>query len=73
MDMKVVWKQKIDEIDDMIRNTSLFCDGRIYQLLKKKHLLQDAFNRVGEWGDSSWATQFISWAEDCGFKIKEDK
>lgn len=26
-----------------------------------------------EFGYSSWATQLLEWAGDCGFKIEEDK
>ncbi len=46
--MKAIWKMKIDQIDWMILNTSIFHDGRVQQLLKKKAILLEVFNRVGK-------------------------
>ncbi len=46
-DMKRVWKFQIDKIDWIIRNTSIFCDGRVKQLLDKREWLEKAFNAVG--------------------------
>ena len=46
--MKQIWKTKIDEIDEMILNTSIYKDGRVQQLMKKKYFLLKAFNRMGK-------------------------
>lgn len=47
IDMKKEWKNQIDRLDIIIRNTSIFCDGRVQQLLDKRELLEKAFNSVG--------------------------
>jgi len=44
--MKQIWKQKIDEIQEIIEKTLIIKDGRIKQLYKKKELLQQAFGRL---------------------------
>ena len=44
--MKQIWKQKIDEIQEIIEKTLIIKDGRIKQLHKKKELLQQAFGRL---------------------------
>ena len=44
--MKQIWKQKIDEIQEIIDNTPVVKDGRIKQLYRKKEFLQMAFGRV---------------------------
>ncbi len=48
IDMKKEWKNQIDRLDIIIGNTSIYSDGRVMQLLKKRDLLLKAFNEVGK-------------------------
>lgn len=45
MNMKQIWKQKIDEIQVLIDNTLIHKDGRLKQLYRKKEILEEVFNR----------------------------
>lgn len=45
MNMKQIWKQKIDELQEIINKTEISKDGRLMQLYGKKRLLEMAFNR----------------------------
>lgn len=46
MNIKIIWAQKLREIQEEIDNTEIGKDGRLMQLYKKKELLEMAFGRV---------------------------
>jgi len=48
MNMKEIWKKKIDELQVIIDNVEIGKDGRLMQLYGKKDLLEQAMGRCND-------------------------
>ena len=46
MNMRLIWKQLINELDEQIAKVEINKDGKLQQLYKKRELLEMAMNRV---------------------------